>query len=247
MEENILKSYLILQLTTAKKHLLTIGPEADIEALHRFRVALRRFRSVLAAYTKNVYAPDVIAKSMLKATNPLREIDVFLDSVDPEAYPELSAALTKYRKRLYAKKWNPSKTKRFGQTIDALVHDLSMLKLNVSKKRLIKKGETLYRKAKKSHAALRRKSDDALIHQTRIMYKEARYVLEFLETSKLLNAKRKISKAKKTLDHFGAIQDAVNQLGWLHRFCKKHPSGECRALYAARQKVLKKLKKAFEV
>ncbi|WP_345973464.1 CHAD domain-containing protein [Sulfurimonas diazotrophicus] len=247
MESALLKSYLIRQLQTASEQLPLVGPAADIEALHRFRVALRRFRSVLSAYTHHLYAPDAIAKSMLKVTNPLRETDVFLDALSSESYPNLHAALTRYREKQYKKRWPPETPRRFAQTIDLLIADVQALKLDQRKGRLIRRGEAIYEKAKTARRALGEDSKEEEIHEIRLRYKQARYVLEFLDEAGLVDAKRKIKNAKKHLEHFGAIQDAANQLAWLHRFCDKHPSQECAALYEARKKALRKLKKAFEL
>jgi len=218
-----------------------------MESLHRFRVALRRFRSVLAAYTTDMYAPDVIVKSMVKLTNRLRETDVFLASIDPSEYPKLHQALTQFREKQYKKLWKPETAERFGHSLDTLMGDFDALKLDPGAKKLIRTGEKLYDAAKKAHKALTKDSKEEKIHETRLLYKQVRYLLEFLNESALIDAEKKIRKVKTTLDHFGAIQDAVNQLDWLRRFCDKHPSDECHALYAERKKALKELKKAFEL
>jgi len=247
MEDSFLKSYLIEQLTTAKKQLQTIGPEADIEALHRFRVALRRFRAVLSAFTKNCYAPDAVVKSMVKVTNPLRETDVFLASIDKERYPQLHRSVGAYREKEYKKTWKPKTAERFGHTLDALIADLSSLKINPGKKRLVHTGRALYTAAQKARKELTKDSKESEFHETRLRFKQARYALEFLEETGLMEAGNKISKTKKAQDHFGAIQDAANQLEWLHRFCQNTPSDECSALYHERKNALKHLKKTFEI
>lgn len=247
MKESLLKSYLIEQLASAKKQLRLIGPHADDEELHRFRVALRRFRSVLNAYTDTLYAPDAVVKSMVKVTNPLRETDVFLASLEPERYPVLHRALSAFRQKQYKNVWKPETAARFEHALDALISDLSAVRLNPGKKKLIRIGESLYEAAKKAHRSLTKDSKEKRIHKTRLRYKQARYVLEFLDGAALLEAEKKIKKAKKAQDHFGAIQDAANQLEWLRRFCEEHPSDECSALYEVRKKKLKKLKKSFKI
>ncbi|MEJ2468829.1 MAG: CHAD domain-containing protein, partial [Campylobacterales bacterium] len=80
-----------------------------------------------------------------------------------------------------------------------------------------------------------------------LRYKQVRYVLEFLDSSGLVDETKKLKKVKKLQEHFGAIQDAVNQLDWLKDFCTTHPSDECRDLYKRRKKALKRLKKTFEL
>ena len=244
---SLLKSYLIGQLTHAKKQLSSIGPEADTEFMHRFRVALRRFRSVLGAFTKHHYAPDAVAKSMVNLTNPLRETDVFLASVDPVQFPELHKALTTYRNKQYRQIWKTDTAERFGFALEALIADLSKLELDPGNKKLVRKGKHLYAEAKKAHGKLTEDSDEECIHETRLCYKQVRYVLEFLNEAGLTDERRKIKKVKNILDHFGAIQDAANQLEWLQRFCEVHPSRECTELLAQRRHALTELKSVFRV
>ena len=243
MKGNPLKTYLIRQLSLAKKQLFAIDPEGNIESLHRFRVALRRFRSVLDAYTDHMYALDAVAKSMLNATNPLRETDVFLSSIDAEHFPNLYRSVEKFKTKQYSKIWKPKTRSRFDLALEALIRDLSSVKLDVSDKRLLKRADALHKKAKEKHGKLTEHSEETQIHHVRIAYKQVRYVLEFLQEAELLEAKKEIKKVKKILEHFGAVQDAANQLDWLHRFCAEHPSDECESLYKTREETLEQLKK----
>lgn len=245
MQENPLKSYLMQQLTAAKQQLLTIGPDADIEALHRFRVALRRFRTVLDSYTKEMYAPDAIAKSMLKVTNALRESDVFLAAMDKKKYPKLFAAITQYRLKLYKRHWTKQTVKRFDHTLDALLQDVSAFKLEMGDKKLVKTAEKLFKEAEQAEEALTDKTPEAQVHEVRLMYKQARYALEFLHEAGLADESKRIKRVKKTLEHFGDIQDATNQLDWLESFCEKHPSDECSRLSSEKKKALQDLKALF--
>lgn len=239
--------YLIQQLTAAKQQLSTIGPEADIEALHRFRVALRRFRTVLDSYTKEMYAPDAITKSMLKVTNALRESDVFLATTDEKQYPKLYAAIVQYRTKLYKKHWTKQTRIRFDHTLDALVQDVSAFKMDLGDKRLVNMAEKLYKEAKKAEEALTDKTLEAQVHEVRLMHKQVRYTLEFLHDAGLANESSRIKRLKKALEHFGNIQDAANQLDWLESFCKKHPNDECSPMIRERKKALKDLKALFSL
>jgi len=245
--DSILKSYLVGQLTEALRQLQTIGPDTDIETLHKFRVALRRFRSIVSAFSKQHSAPVSVVKSMLKLTNPLRETDVFLESVDPHSYPDLHSALTRYRATQYNQIWKPDTAEQFERALESLISDLSKHELDPGNKKLLRVGKHLYEAAVKSHKKLTKDSEEELIHDTRLRYKRARYVLEFLDEAGILKTKKKIKKAKHAQEHFGAIQDAANQLAWLHGFCSEHPSVECSALYDERKKALKALKKTFEI
>jgi CHAD domain-containing protein len=248
MEHNgLLKSYLIQQLTAAKKQLEMIGPDADHEHLHQLRVALRRFRSVLAAYSRDFYAFDAVVKSMVKMTNPLRETDVFLASVDAQKYPKLHQALSAFRKKQYKAVWKADTPARFDRALSQLISEFSEIKLDPGKKRLLNVGKSLYASAEKARKKLTKESNEKKIHEVRLLYKQVRYILEFLDASGLGDETKKLKKVKKLQDRFGAIQDAVNQLDWLGHFCNKHPSDECRDLYKARKKALKRLKKDFKL
>jgi CHAD domain-containing protein len=135
---------------------------------------------------------------------------------------------------------------RFDHALVQLISDFSEIKLDPGDKRLLNVGKSLYASAEKARKKLTKKSDEKKIHEVRLRYKQVRYVLEFLDSSGLVDKTKKLKKVKKLQEHFGAIQDAVNQLDWLGDFCKKHPSDECRDLYKARKKALKHLKKTFK-
>ena len=240
-----LKTYLILQLTAAQKQLRLIGPDGDIEALHRFRVALRRFRSLLHTYAKALYAPDAVAKSMLSATNPLREIDVFFASLDNTAYPRLYAAVEKERRTLYRNRWTSDTVERFEHALVRLSGDISRLAFESRTKKMLKRVDKLDARAKEAHERLGANSPEDAVHNVRLLYKQLRYALEFLSDAGLIDGRKKIKRVKKILEHFGAVQDAADQLRWLENFCSAHPHDECGHLVKARKKQLKALKKAF--
>lgn len=239
---DLLKTYLVRQLLSAKAALLDVEKEEEIEALHRFRVALRRYRSVLAAYEEELYALQAVAKVMLKHTNALREIDIFLDTLDTDKYPNLAAAIRKHRRKLYKAEWDAETVSRFSGMLNTLMSDTLEMRFSYDDTMLILRGDELCSRAEAFHDRLHKNIDEEAIHATRIMYKQARYVLEFLAETSLADERKRIKRIKKTLEKFGDIQDAANQLQWLKRFCRNNPSDECRALYRQRRKKLLKLK-----
>lgn len=244
-DENSLKSYLIDQLYIAKQNVVCIGSEGDTEPLHHFRVALRRFRSVLGSYTKKRCTSDAIAKSMLQVTNPLRELDVFLASLEEKNYPRIYKRISRYRQSQYKQWWTSQTVTYFEETLQTLIDDISASPLECSKKKLIKRAEELYVVASTSHKKLTSKSLDAQIHKCRIRYKKARYVLEFLRYSGVKDAHAEISRLKKVLDHFGAIQDISNQIEWLECFCEADCDDTCQKLdYEKKQKLIE-MKREF--
>ncbi|MGB5964767.1 MAG: CHAD domain-containing protein [Sulfurimonadaceae bacterium] len=80
------------------------------------------------------------------------------------------------------------------------------------------------------------------MHKIRIRCKQARYSLEFIEASDLKSVAKEIKNCKKILNHFGAIQDAANQLDLLKHFCKTYATYECLTLHKGRKHAFKSLK-----
>ena len=73
-----LTKYLTYQLYHAIQLALKLSKESDIEHLHQFRVAIRRSRSLLRLYMPEYYALQEILRGIVRQTNILRELDVFI-------------------------------------------------------------------------------------------------------------------------------------------------------------------------
>jgi CHAD domain-containing protein len=244
METRPLHLYLEVQLRHALGLLPAIGPEEDIERLHRYRVALRRCRSLLRTYAPHADAFDAVLGRLLKSTNPLREIDVLVAGIDEERYGKLSRKLERYRTKLYGRRWNAETLRMHLNALHRLLDELDGLDIDTDDPaELTETAMQRYAEAKAAAASLHRHSDPETVHDVRLHYKAARYALEFLDRSGLAKTKKKIAKSKKVLARYGAIQDASDQLAFLKRFCRRHPSKGCKKLSRERKKALKQLKR----
>jgi CHAD domain-containing protein len=242
METSPLTKYLLFQIYSAKQLAGEISKEGDPENLHKFRVAIRRSRSLLKLYIPRSYAIGEVLKSLFKTTNELRELDVFLLSVKQEKYPALHKELQKHRNRRYEKIWTPSYQKKCISVLEKLHDDLYGINEHLAPGELGKKAMAQFRNSVDLYLALAPDTADEELHQLRIDFKISRYALEFIQESGIKEVQEEIVKCKKTQDELGAVQDAMNQLELLKSFCKKFDSKECEKLLKKRKKKYKRLK-----
>lgn len=243
METSPLHMYLFMQIERAEKLLSKIHSNSDPEYLHKYRVALRRARSILKVYLKNDDALADMLKPLLKSTNLLREIDVFVMGVDEVKYPLLLADLKKYRTDLYLKHWSADTVRADINALARMFEELHRFECFVEETMLVAIGLERYKEALALKKKLSHKSSTKKIHKVRIRCKQARYALEFIEASGLKEVGKQITKCKEIMKHFGDIQDAANQLDLLKSFCRAHMSDECERLYAERKKAFQGLKR----
>ncbi len=245
MESKLLYNYLLVELKKAKVLLAQIHSNSDPENLHQYRVGLRRVRSLIGIYVKKRSAFEERLKPLLKSTNILREIDVFVMGVDAARYPLLLSDLRRYRASVYRKHWDSDIIRIQDAILEQLIDALDMPTCSLSNTQLVKRGLECYDKALLLKKGLGHKSSAKKIHKVRISCKQARYALEFIEAERLHRVDKQIRRCKKILNRFGDIQDTANQLELLKDFCKTTPSDECDALYKERKQTFKKLKKQF--
>ncbi len=245
MKTPLLFTYLLKLLQNAESLLPQIHSGSDVEHLHKYRVSLRRAHSLIKIYLKAHRDFNASLKPLLKSTNALREIDVLMMSIDAEKYPSLLSQLVRYRNNLYQQQWHSEIVYWHQNTLHQSIDQLGKLQYDLSNDALIEIGLNQYHKAIASKKRLSHKSRAKKIHQVRIDCKLARYTLEFIHESDLIDVSKQIKKCKKILNHFGDIQDTANQLALLQDFCQSHSSSECKALYKERKKTFKKLKKTL--
>lgn len=237
-----LTQYLTYQLYNAIQLTPKLSDESDIEHLHQFRVSIRRSRSLLKLYMPHCYALQEVMREIVQQTNPLRELDVFIASVDPGAYPKLRRLLNRYRKEQFETIMGAtfhSDTVTVLRQLHAAVCDLNP---EIETATLIETAEHHFQECLDDYRKVTKKSSDKALHKLRIRFKIARYALEFLSHSGLHNEQVKIKECKAVQDHLGALQDASNQFELLSHFCEVHPIKECRMLLHERQAELKRLK-----
>lgn len=242
MKSSYINTYLVLQLHTALAHLKQIDAHADSEHLHQYRVALRRFRSILEIYaaSKDAYISSV--KKLLKASNSARESDVFLRTLEQTRHPKLYKDVCDYKTLSYNEHFSKAAKKEAKKVLKTVLLELSRHKIPAKPSALIAKAEQRYKEAKQAHKKLQGSASPKQMHKTRIAYKQARYALEFLHASHLLHKPKRLRRMKVLLEQFGNVQDSANQLQWLQEFCQKHPSAACEKQLKQRKKALTSLK-----
>ena len=238
-----LTKYLTFQLYTAIQYAPKITKKSDIENLHKFRVAIRRSRSLLKLFMPDAYAIGAVLKEIVQKTNELRELDVFLRSLDSYTYPKLTKKINKYREQRFDTVLTAAFIHDSLSAINKLYDELFEINVLHSNNELIKTTEEHYAKSLKIFRNLTSNESDEALHELRIRFKMSRYALDFLSESGLHNEHKKIKECKRIQDHFGDIQDTANQLQWLKHFCKENPCNECKQLIKERKKSLKLLKK----
>ncbi len=244
-KKSLLFTYLSGQMKRAEMLLMQIALEKDPENLHQYRVALRQSLSVMSIYIRDDKALKKRLKPLLKATNVLREIDVLVMGLDGSKYPILSSDLKIYRTALYKKHWNREAVEANLRRLEDMQSTLATVQQEIPNEMLYKTALREYAQAMALTKVLTPESKAKQIHKVRIRCKQARYTLEFIEASGLLEVAQKIKKCKNILNHFGAIQDATNQLDLLKDFCHNCTSAECNRLYKERKQELKRLKKSL--
>ncbi len=244
-KKSLLYIYLTGQMKRAETLLMQIELDKDPENLHQFRVALRRSLSVMSIYLCNGKALKKRLKPLLKSTNVLREIDVLVMSTDGSKYPTLSHDLKTYRAALYRKHWNSEAVAVHLHRLQDMQSTLATVQQKIPDEMLYETALREYEQAMALTKGLTPESKAKQIHKVRIRCKQARYTLEFIEASGLQEVAQAIKKCKQVLKHFGAIQDAANQLDLLKNLCKVYTSAECYGLYKERKEELKRLKKSL--
>ena len=238
-----LTQYLTYQLYNAIQLSSKLSDESDIEHLHQFRVSIRRSRSLLKLYAPQYYAVQEVMREIVRQTNPLRELDVFIASIDPDAYPKLITLLHAYRKEQFDAIMTDAFRIDAAATLRKLYDAICELNPDIDAATLVETAELHFSTCLDAYRSVTKKSSDEELHKLRIRFKIARYALEFLSHSGLHNELEKIRECKAVQDHLGALQDASNQFELLRGFCETHANQECHILLHERKRELKRLKK----
>lgn len=197
MKTPLLSTYLLKLLQNAESLLPQIHSGSDVEHLHQYRVSLRRAHSLIKIYLKAHRDFSASIKPLLKSTNALREIDVLMMSINAEQYPSLLSNLVRYRNNLFQEQWHSEMVHQHQKTLRQSIDQLDKLQYDLSNDTLTEIGLNQYQKAIASKKRLSHQSSAKKIHQVRIGCKLARYTLEFIHNSKLLDVSKQIKKCKK--------------------------------------------------
>jgi CHAD domain-containing protein len=189
----------------------------DPDAVHDFRVAVRRARSVLRT-TRPLYEQEWLAalraelRWLAHELGALRDLDVLMTWIrnehEPDSAPVLKL-LENDRRRARKQALEALESERYLELLDALAAAVEAAPVRAADLSLEKRAAKEFEKLGRSAVKLRGIPTDAEIHRMRILGKRARYAAELAEPVVGKPARRFVSSAKKFQDVVGAHQDAV--------------------------------------
>lgn len=242
MRKNLLNKYIKYQLKLTKKNSMKVSPDTDITYLHKYRVSLRRIRSLYIIFYPEKNYFDKSIKDIVQKTNELRELDVFLHSLNSDKYPLLFKLISEYRRARFEKVWTQEFVKKTIKKLNELDKYIKTKNITVKEKEMIAKIERFYFKSLKIFNKIDKNTPDKKLHKLRIKFKISRYALEFLNDNKICNELENIIVCKKKQNYFGEIQDALNQLEFIESFCKNNSCIECKEILLEYENHLKTVK-----
>jgi CHAD domain-containing protein len=211
------RAYLRRQLAEIERTDPIVRGGVDDEALHDFRVAVRRSRAVLRV-ARPLFDQEWLAslRAELKWLGgqlaPLRDLDVLLADLreqgNRDAAPVVKA-LNADRRRARANVKKALGTDRYLALLDALsvaVDHPPVRKIDVSVGALAR-GE--FKRLRRRAARVGSQPTDAALHKLRIAAKRARYAAELAEPVEGKRARKFVAAAKEFQDVVGSHQDAV--------------------------------------
>jgi len=243
MKVSPLIKYLSFQIYTAMLLAPMISKKSDPEVLHKFRVSIRRTRSLIALYMPEQYAFIDLLKHIIQQTNALRELDVLSQEKELTNYPHLQQEVRKQRKRVFMKGTSKKRLQNISDILNRLYDDILSIKSDIGTAQLIATAESSYDNNMHSYRAINKKTTENQLHQLRIGFKVTRYALEFLTESGLKDEKRKIDSCKEKQASLGDVQDTVMQIHWIKHICKEFHSKECKPCIRSFKARLKDLRK----
>ena len=210
-------------LEEAKSALGRLEPGEDEEALHDFRVALRRLRSVIRAYRPYLKGS---AKKKLRArlralaasTNAARDLEVQMEwlskrasELEPEAGSGAVHLAERFRSRGEETPRPQTLRKEFDPLHESLRKSLSRLRLRLDDEAsfLSATGDFVAESASRLKASLEAISsaeDGAGLHRARIEAKRLRYLLEPI-SAEVPEARALVKEMKSLQDVLGELQD----------------------------------------
>jgi CHAD domain-containing protein len=212
------RAYMRAQLAAIERTdpLIRSGEEQP-EAVHDFRVAMRRLRSVLKS-TRDLFDETWVKelRAELKwaagELGPARDLDVMLGRLrresDADATPVLKLLETE-RRRAWRRARTLLTTERYLRLLDRLSAAVEAPPVRAADISLEKVAGREFKKLRKEASSLGRKSSAEQIHRARIQAKRARYAAELAAPVAGRRSERFVAEAKKFQDAVGAHQDAV--------------------------------------
>lgn len=244
MRLNAVTRYLIDQLNHAASLLERVAQKRKRDDVHEFRVALRRVRSLAKLYLEASAPFPNELKSAIKATNPIRELDVLIESVREKKYPKTAKYLARMRRKRARSLFTPEYARETLSRLHGYCDTLTHTHPAIPRNQLIRIVEESYNGCLEGYNGLDEKTPQKEFHRLRVKFKNTRYGLEFLNAAGMRNEHDKISECKSFQNSMGAVQDGYNQILWLKKIARKHPYSEIKKLLKKRKKKVRKLKAA---
>lgn len=237
-------------LNRASRAASNLKSQNDPKALHDFRVALRRLRTCLRTYRKDLRkaTPRGIhrrLKRLAHSTNSTRDAEVFLAWLNPrlvgaanETSPTLRRLALKLRSR--ARRGRRRTVTRilpaFSNLADALakkLRDAALARKYPTSRRM---GEALQRHFSRYSARLRSHltqihsiADFGPIHKTRISAKRLRYLIEPFQ-DEIHGGRDAVQNSKRVQDLLGELHDAQGLMSYIARSCEETADPQIKAL-----------------
>jgi CHAD domain-containing protein len=190
----------------------------DPEAVHDFRVAVRRTRSVLKS-TKELFDRKWLddlrdeLRWIAGEMGPARDLDVLLERLREDAGPDeapVVKTLETERRRAWKRARTVLSSERYGALLDRLEAAVVAPPVRSSELSLDKVAAGEFAKLRREARKLGTKTKPEDVHRIRIRAKHARYAAELAETvDGRKRIRRFIKETKRFQDVVGAHQDAV--------------------------------------
>lgn len=244
MEQNGLVRYLIQQTARADGLMKVVVRDKKSDDIHELRIVLRRVRSLSKLYLKTTFPFPKELKSAVKATNPVRELDVLIESIQKKKYPKTAEHLARMRRIQAESLFTPTFKHKMLRSLHRYRDALRQTDVDISSKQLVRIVEESYLSCREGYNSLDEDAPQKELHALRVEFKNTRYGLEFLNVGGLSDERDKIAECKFFQDSLGAVEDAYNQVSWLKKLYQKHPCAETKKLLKKRKEKVKKLKAA---
>jgi CHAD domain-containing protein len=215
------RAYLQLQLAEIERTDPIIRGVADAEALHDFRVAVRRSRAVLRV-TRPLFDREWVAtlRAELKWLGgelaPLRDLDVLLAHLREDrdrGFAPVVKALTAERRAARTRLTKALSSERYFALLDELASAADHPPVRSTDLELRKAAAREFRRLRRKVSALGSRPTDEALHRARIAAKRARYAAELAGPVTGKRARKFVAAAKAFQDVTGAHQDAVTAGG----------------------------------
>jgi CHAD domain-containing protein len=247
------REYLRAQLDELQRTDALIRVGDDPEAVHDFRVAVRRSRSVLRS-TRAIFDERWLAvlrgelSWLAGELSALRDSDVLLARLAKEAGPEgapVVKLLQADRRRARKKALVALSSARYLELLDRLADAVESPPVRRSELSLERVAAAEFARLRRIARRIGPDADDAVIHRARIRAKHARYAAELAAPIAGAKARRFIAEAKRFQDVVGAHQDATVAGDRLHGVAERSSKNDT-AFVAGRlaERVLRKRDRA---